>query len=480
MRIVRTIIIVALLVGVAIVVLQGVVANGGVTAQASSRSSLVQDEALVELSDLEVTVNATGTIAPARQVTLSFELNTLPVKEVLVREGQPVEAGDVLARLDMADLELALRGAQLALEQQRIMYNALLDPAREVDIAVAQAAVDAAQAAVNAAFDSAPDSADREMARLQAELARNRLWQQQLQRDQIVNPEIPEGVPEQFIPKPSQEQIRQLEAGLAQVDYGVLIADANVAGVLSRGPDSGSLASANAQLVAAQIQLNRLLDGPEDLDVQRAELQMRQAELGVELAQANLDRGTLVAPFSGVIARSNLTVGELPSASGVIELIDDGEFYVDLAIDETEVADVQVGQPVTLQLDALPEAAVTGRISRVAQTPTRIGQVVTYIARVRLDPTLEPIRVGMNATARIKVQQLDDVLTLRNRFIRIDRATQAAYVTIQREDGRFEEVEVELGLRNQTHSQILSGLTAGQRVVLLPREELSIFGGAGS
>ena len=172
-------------------------------------------------------------------------------------------------------------------------------------------------------------------------------------------------------------------------------------------------------------------------------------------------------------------VGELPPTTGVVELIDASTFFVDLAIDETEIVDIEIGQTVELTLDALPESDVTGHIVRVAQTPTRVGQVVTYTARVALDPTSEPIRVGMNTTATIKVKELNDVMTLRNRFIRIDRATQQAYVTIQREDGRFEEVEVELGLRNETESQIVSGLQAGQRVVLLPREELNPFGADG-
>ncbi|HLV34857.1 MAG TPA: efflux RND transporter periplasmic adaptor subunit, partial [Spirillospora sp.] len=260
-------------------------------------------------------------------------------------------------------------------------------------------------------------------------------------------------------------------------DYGVWIADTQYADVLNTGPDVASLAAGNAQVVAAEVQLDRLLSGPDEIQVQQAEIQIRQAELAVELAQANLSKALLVAPFDGVVAAQNLTVGEPPPASGAIQLIDESTFYVDLAIDETEIAAVQVGQPVSLTLDALPEARITGRISRVAQTPTRIGQVVTYIARVTLDPTLEPIRVGMNATATIQVQRLEDVLVVRNRFVRIDRATQQAYVTIQRPDGRFEEVEVELGLRNGTHSQIISGLEPGQRVVLLPREELNLFGG---
>jgi HlyD family secretion protein len=477
MRFIRNIVIVVVLVVIAIGVFQGVL-NGGVTAQeAGQPNSLIQDETVVTVSDLEVTVNATGTILPARTVSLAFEMSSLPVREVLVQEGQYVKKGDVLARLDADDLEMSLRNAQLGLELQQLVYDAMVAPPRDVDIAVAEAAVSAAQASVNAAFDTGPDAADQEIARLRAELARNALWQAQLQRDQIVNPEIPEGIPEHLIPEVPEETRRQLEAGLQQGDYGIAIAQANYNAVLSRGPDVGSLASANAALVAAQVQLDRLLNGPDELELQQAELELKQAQLLVDLAQANLDRVTLVAPFDGVIASSDLIVGELPPASGAIEMIDDHEFYVDLAIDETEIADVQVGQPVNLTLDALPEASITGRITRVAQTPTRIGQVVTYMARVTLDPTLEPIRIGMNATATIQVQQLPDVLTLRNRFIRIDRATQQAYVTIQREDGHFEEVEVELGLRNETTSQIVSGLTAGQRVVLLPREEMNIFGG---
>ena len=476
MRMLRNLIIVAVVGGVVFAIIQGVSQNGDVTAQeAGQENSLIQDETLVTVSDLEVTVNATGSVEPARKVGLVFELANLPVAEVIIEEGQQVDADTLLAYLDTADMETNLRIAEINLARQQVAYDALVAPPRDVDIRVAEAALTAAEAGVNAAFDTGTDAYDREIARLQGELARNALWQQQLQRDQAMNPQIPDGVPEYLIPRVSVEQERQLEAGLAQADFGVLIADANYDSAVSRGPDVGSLGSANAAVVAAEVQLDRLLEGPSDIELQRAELQLKQAELARDLAQVNLDRARLYAPFDGIVAAVNLTEGELPPAATAVEIIDDSVFYIDLAIDETEIVDVQVGQPVSLVLDALPEAQITGTITRVAQTPTRIGQVVTYIARVTLDPTLEPVRLGMNTTATIQVQQLEDVFTLRNRFIRIDRATQRAFVTVQRENGRFEEIEVQLGLRNETHSQIISGLEAGQRVVLLPRGELNVF-----
>lgn len=89
--------------------------------------------------------------------------------------------------------------------------------------------------------------------------------------------------------------------------------------------------------------------------------------------------------------------------------------------------------------------------------------------RVRLDPTDAPIRAGMSVTARITTQELTDVLLVQNRFIRIDRNTQNAFVTVERSNGRFEEVQVELGVRGELASEIISGLEAGEEIVLLPR-----------
>ncbi|MBZ0300780.1 MAG: hypothetical protein K8J31_13605, partial [Anaerolineae bacterium] len=87
MRVVRNILIVIVLAAIAVVVIQGVLSSNGVTAQETGQNSLIQDETLVDVSSLDVTVSATGSIAPAQQVTLGFELSTLPVTEVLVQEG---------------------------------------------------------------------------------------------------------------------------------------------------------------------------------------------------------------------------------------------------------------------------------------------------------------------------------------------------------------------------------------------------------
>jgi HlyD family secretion protein len=455
-------------------------------------SSLILEETTVERDDLLVTVSATGVITPVRQVTMLFEY-AAPVTEILVHEGDTVTTGQTLARLDAGDLQTLVDGAQLALDAATAGYNALTAEPRPEDIVAAEAAVDSAEASLYAAYSTAPTAEQIEIARLQTEVAGNQLWQLQLQRDAAAGAS---GIP--IIPIPngaSQEVIDGINAanqiiqgsfsapdpdsftgGLNQAGYAVQIANANYAAIQGQGADVGQIASANAQLIQAQVTLDRLLNGPSDFDLQNAELNVQQAQLALDQAQASLDRTVLTAPFDGVIAQINLVVGEVPPQSPAMLLIDTTGYYIDLSIDETDIVRVSLGQPVNVFLDALPDATVTATVTRIAVTPTTVGQLVTYPVRVTLNPTVDTVRVSMSTTARIVVNELDNVLVLRNRFIRIDRATEQAFVTIQNDDGTFQEIEIVLGLRNETFSEVLGGLEQGQRVVLVPRDTLNPLG----
>ncbi len=455
-----------------------------------SAASEVQASATVERGDIRVTVSATGAISPARRLYMLFPLPG-KVDSIMVEEGQAVRAGQELARLNTRDLEFALRSANLALEQQQINIDALTAEPREVDLLAAQAAVYAAGAQVEAARVP-PNGEMTRIAELRLELARNQLWQQQMQRDRTVaQQEFLEGLNLPALPAPPSGSIpdfsfalaglipnaTQAEAGVARSEYDVQIAEQQLQQAQSATADASQVAAAQAQLVSAQAQLDRLLEGASDIDLQLADAQLQTAYLGVELARYQLEQATLRAPFDGVVSRINLVQGQAPPTNQpAVELIDISSYHIMLAVDEIDIAQLRVGQPVEVILDATPDETVAGVVARINDVATDLGGLITYGVEVTLAPADIPIRAGMSSTATVIVDEVTDVLRVRNRFVRLDRRTGRAYVTLQLPDGTLEEREVVLGQRNETYSEIISGASEGDIVVLVPTSGISRFG----
>jgi HlyD family secretion protein len=484
--------------------------------EATTLAEQILEESQVVAGDLTVTVSATGAVQPARQVPLAFQL-TAPVMTIYADEGEQVTEGQLLAELDNAEMGLMLQDAETAAQLQRSAFNALTSDPRDVDIAAAEAALQAARAQYSSALNTAPSQYQQEIARMQAELARNRRWQTQLQGGAIPDPQIIQGLnlPSQIdlddatvtaiegatglnLPDPIvlgglaqidefiaasnaqsiaavETQRRQIQNALVGLEYGVQIADVQYQGTLNRGPDFGALSAANAQQTRARITLDRLLNGADTLQVNLANVDLELSELTLEQARFNLEQTRLYAPFDGLLVSNELTVGELPPQGAAYILMDTDAYYLDLPIDEVDIVKVKEGQRVNIEVDALPDAEITGEVVRLAYTPTVIGQVVTYTARVKLDPTDAPLRVGMTVTAQIVVAERDDVLLVPNRFIRIDRTTQTASVVVRDVDNTLRQVRVILGERNTETSEISVGLLEGQTVVLLPRETEGIL-----
>ncbi|MEL7235424.1 MAG: biotin/lipoyl-binding protein, partial [Chloroflexota bacterium] len=140
------------------------------------------DTTTAQLMDIDVNVEATGKIAPAREVPMEFG-NNYTVAEVFFEEGDTVREGDVIATLDMAEFDLTVASAQNQFAADSNTFDSIVAPPRDVDLAAAQAGLDAAEADYWAAGQTAPTEEEIAIAELEIEVARNDLWQGQLNRD---------------------------------------------------------------------------------------------------------------------------------------------------------------------------------------------------------------------------------------------------------------------------------------------------------
>lgn len=201
-----------------------------------------------------------------------------------------------------------------------------------------------------------------------------------------------------------------------------------------------------------------------------ARSQIEQARSRIAVAQAALDRTTLRAPFAGVVADISGEQGEFstPSPPGiptppVIDLIDDSCLYVSAPIDEVDAAVVREGQPGRITLDAIKGQQFPGRVRRVApyvldvEKQARTVEVEMEFLKI---PNSERLLVGYSADAEIIYNSRDHVLRIPTPALR-----EGNRVLVYR-NGLLEELSVATGLANWEYTEITSGLTAGDQVVV--------------
>ena len=216
--------------------------------------------------------------------------------------------------------------------------------------------------------------------------------------------------------------------------------------------------------------------GRADCEAARATARVGAARLGV--AQAELDRTRLTAPFAGVVAEVSGELNEYvtPSPPGIptppaVDLIDDSCFYISAPIDEVDAAKVRLGLDARVTLDAFGEQTFAGTVRRIApyvldqEKQARTVEVEVVLAELPAD---RPLLAGYSADVEIVVDRREDALHVATAAIRPGDAASVLLLepASQGTAGPLVEREIETGLANWERTEVLSGLAEGDRVVL--------------
>jgi len=202
---------------------------------------------------------------------------------------------------------------------------------------------------------------------------------------------------------------------------------------------------------------------------------IERARAAVGLAQAELSRTVLRAPFDAVVAESSTHVGEFvtPAPPGVpmppvMDLLDPATVYVSAPMDEVDAARLRAGLPVRVSLDPLPGRQLAGTVTRVApyvldvEQQNRTVEIEVELADRALAATLLP---GTSADVEVILDVRQDVLRIPTPALEEERKV------LVLADGRLVEKPVSVGLHNWDFTEIRGGLRAGESVVLsLDRE----------
>ena len=276
----------------------------------------------------------------------------------------------------------------------------------------------------------------------------------------------------------AQAQVAQAEAALAALteDKTAQIASARSQVAHAKATlatlaeeQTAQIAAARAQLAQARANLAKLLDGASDEQRAIAKAQVEQARISLEEAKDNLEDATLRAPFDGMVTDVTVTAGEWASGPAV-EMVDIDSLQVVLDVDEIDIGEIEVGQPTVITLETWPDRELQGKVIAVAPKADNVGEIVTYQVRLGFDAGALPVLTGMTASARLITSSRENVLLVPNRAIIADRQEGKYYVNRMEGEG-MKRVEVTIGLRDDSHTEILSGLEEGDRLFIGEIEE---------
>jgi HlyD family secretion protein len=205
--------------------------------------------------------------------------------------------------------------------------------------------------------------------------------------------------------------------------------------------------------------------------------QVAKAEAQVDVAEAELEKMVLHAPFAGVVAELDAEVGEwiTPSpplllAPPVVDLIDTTSLYVSAPMDEVDSASIRAGQLARVSVDSHPGQELAARVVRVAPYVLDVeAQNRTVEIELELDDAELAARLLPGTSADVEV-----VRAVREGVLRVPApALLAGDRVLLARDGTLVEAVVEIGLKNWDYAEVRAGLEADQLVVIsLDRSEV--------
>jgi multidrug efflux pump subunit AcrA (membrane-fusion protein) len=339
----------------------------------------------------EAALIAEGRLEPAESAWLGFE-RTGRVAEVLVEEGETVEEGQPLARLDGQESgQAALRAAELERLSAQQALDELAEQAGLASESAWGALVEARQAAVEAhqALDDLNDEDYRQEiddAWVTAQDEKSELEDAQEEFDKYIDLDEDNADRENAA---DDLESAQKEYNDALREYERLKNDLEAA--------EASAAQADAAVEDAQREYEKLQDGPDPDELDLAQARLDNAEAQVAAAQAALEDLELVAPFAGQVTAVDISSGEQVSPNQpLFQLADFSSWFVETTdLTEIDVVKVDPEGPVTIIPDALPELELDGRIERISDAYSESAGDVLYMVRIRLDDVDPRLRWGM-------------------------------------------------------------------------------------
>ena len=271
-----------------------------------------------------------------------------------------------------------------------------------------------------------------------------------------------------------------------------------------------NIGTTNSHLASLTVSQNTVENAP--LDIASQELTVKQRENALADAREKLADYVVRAPFAGIIAVMDLGRGDSVSSGGTVATLIARQRIAELSLNEVDAANIVIGQKASITFDALPDIKANGVVSEIDTLGTVSQGVVNYVVKITFDVADERVKPGMSVSASITTATKGDVLMVPNAAVKAEgeltyvevldasgaivgeqqfprqfasstrsfasstassgfpfgggrRRSSSTTVSGTAQPASLRRIPVVIGLANDTMTEIVSGLTEGQRVV---------------
>lgn len=416
----------------------------------------------VEIGDVQSVVEAIGDVTAINDIELAFRASGR-VEELYIRNGDFVLGGSILAVLDNDMQELAYQQSFYNVNRAELaQYDLVTVDNDELEVADANL-----QVAWTGVGNAANSISNEDIAAAETN------YQELLEYAQYMQTQASQAPGGYF-----SDNYTNLSAQAGQASFEAEIARLQIDQMKEQRQPGVN--AAYGRVLQAQAQLEQLMAGPNEFDLQRTNLQIEQANVNLNHALEDYANTYLIAPFDGVVSRMGIERGSIVSrGSSVLQLTDVGNLQVTIQVDEIDLTRVEVGLGAVISSEALPGVLMDGVLTRIAPRSRNVDGVIVFDVDVDVNDPSALLRVGMSVDASIVIDETSNVISIPTNYIRTDRATGNTTVTILNADGTTEVRPISVGLRGEEFTEVNGGLVPGDLIVVerIITNGASLFGG---
>lgn len=422
----------------------------------------------VEAKNVTLKITASGKVVPVQSVNISPK-NPGVLAELYVEQGDRVQQNQIIARMDVGDLQAQILQYRANLAQTQAQLDEALAGTRPQEITQSKARLAQAQAQLaQARAGNRPQEIAQAQAQVDAAQAKVNYTAEQVKRYQYL---YQQGAEKKQLLDQAVSEDKSAKANLEEVRRRLSL--------MQSGSRSEEIDMKEAAVTEMQAALVLLEDGTrkEEIAQRRAAVKAAQAQLAA--ADVKIQETVIRAPFSGIVTQKYANIGAFvtPTTSASTSASATSSSIVAVAkglevlaqIPEADIGRVKPGQAVEIVADAYPDQVFKGNVRLIAPEAVVEQGVTSFQVRVALNTGTDKLRSGLNVDLTFLGDRISNTLVLPTVSIVTEKGKTGVLVPDAKNQPQFREVTTGAQIQDQT--QVLSGVQAGDRVFVdLPKD----------